>query len=249
MPDEVIQARAAAWLRDSLGEAPLEWALVLDPALGLELEALGLTIEGPRAEDTTGPALALGSRAGRHVGACVGAGAQAHLLRALLSHGVRGVCLAFACFGLEEHLRIGELVLVRDHIGILGSTPPVGPRALASGRLYCPRLRGRVQALHPGLGPTQLSEVVFIHAAGPHDPTPAEAQALSRLGGEVTGASLTHEAILAASHGASLCAIGAVTRAPNQAELAPEEVELRRRGAQVELAALLRGLLAGPVGP
>lgn len=247
MPDEVIQARAAAWLRDSLGEAPLEWALALDPALGLDLEALGLTIEGRSAAED--PALVLGALAGRRVGACVGVDPQAPLLRALLSRGVRGVCLAFAGFGLEAHLRIGELVLVRDHIGILGPTPPAGPRAIASARLYCPRLRGRVQALHPGIGPTRLSEVVFIHAGGPHDPTPAEAQALSRLGGEVSGASVTHEAILAASHGASLCALGAVTRGPNLAALTPEEVELRRRETQDELAALLRGLLAGPAGP
>lgn len=69
------------------------------------------------------------------------------------------------------------------------------------------------------------------------------------LGGEVSGASVTHEAILAASHGASLCASGAVTRGPNLAALTPEELELRRRETQDELAALLRGLLAGPAGP
>lgn len=252
MPDEVIQARAAAWLRDSLGEASLEWALALDPALGVSPESLGLVVEGTSGAELfgAGPALLYGTLAGQRVGVC-GGGPPAHAepLHALLSHGAHAVCLVFAAFGLEAHLRVGELVLVRDHIGILGPAPPPGPRPIEPGRLYCPQLRARVQAIHPGIGPTRLAEAVFIHSGGPHDPTPAEAVALSRLGGEVTGASLTYEAVLAASHGASVCAIGAVTRAPNQDELPPGEVELRRGETQAELAGLLRGLLAGPAGP
>lgn len=263
-----IHARAADALRERLDGRTFDWALVAGSGLGAGFvaegpEGLQLAVEGslplrelglpaPSAAGH-GNALVWGKIGEQRV--CVQTGRlhpyEGHPMAvctaplfAMLAAGARGVALTCAVGGLNPKLRTGQIVLLADQINLLGPTPLVGPRFIDISRMYSPHLRARLQAIDPGLGPTRLSEVVYAHARGPQYETPAETEALRRLGGDVVGMSTTYEAILAAAHGASVCGVGVVTNAAGQSGLSHDEVQERSNEARAHMAMLLRGLLA-----
>jgi purine-nucleoside phosphorylase len=73
--------------------------------------------------------------------------------------------------------------------------------------------------------------VVYAHARGPQYETPAETEALRRLGGQVVGMSTTYEAVLCAASGAG-AGLGVVTNGAGQTGLSHVEVQQRSAGAR-----------------
>ena len=138
------------------------------------------------------------------------------------------------------------MVLLRDQIALFGPTPLVGPQFVDCSQLYPEALRQRVQRVHPGMGSTQLPEVVYAHARGPQYETPAETEALRRLGGQVVGMSTTYEAVLCAASGVPVLGIGVVTNGAGQTGLSHHEVQARSREAHAELSGLLAAVMATP---
>lgn len=267
-----VAVRAAEILHARLEGRVLEWALVAGSGLGVgfvaETGGLGLTIEGDLSLAELGlPApsvaghgnrLVWGTIGGRRV--CVQTGRlhpyEGHPLgvctaplAAMLANGARGAILTFAAGGLDPALSTGELVILRDQMALFGPTPLVGPQFVDCSGMYSPHLRKRLQALHPGLGPSGLREVVYAHARGPQYETPAETEALRRLGGDVVGMSTTYEAIFCAAHKVQLAGFGVVTNAAGASGLNHVEVQARSDEARAAMAAVLAGLLATDPAP
>ena len=176
---------------------------------------------------------------GHDVGTCV------DLLQVSLSMGVQGVILTCAVGALAPHLSSGQIVLLRDQINLFGPTPLVGPRFVDCSRLYAPRWRERMQKI-AAAGGESLPEVVYAHARGPQYETPAETEALRRLGGDVVGMSTTYEALAAAEFGVPVVGLGVVTNAAGAEDLSHEDVQRRSDAARGRMAALLRPLLGDP---
>ncbi len=263
--------QATEILRARLGGRSIDWALVAGSGLGVgfvaEVGGIGLQVEGqlPLAElglpapsvAGHGNSLVWGRVGGSFV--CVQTGRlhpyEGHPigvctapLAAMLACGARTTVLTFAVGGLDPALKTGEVVLLRDQIALFGPTPLVGPQFVDCSQIYPERLRRRVQAIHPGLGPTQLSEVVYAHARGPQYETPAETEALRRLGGQVVGMSTTYEAILCAARGVPVVGLGVVTNGAGQTGLNHHEVQARSQEARAELSGLVAALLATAPG-
>ncbi len=167
-------------------------------------------------------------------------------LAAMLGNGAGAAALTFAVGGLDPALRTGEIVLLRDQIALFGPTPLVGPQFIDCSQLYSKALRLRAQQIHPGLGPSRLPEVVYAHARGPQYETPAETEALRRLGGQVVGMSTTYEAILCAAHGVPVLGLGVVTNGAGQTGLSHVEVQERSNEARGQIAAMLGAVVASP---
>lgn len=269
--DDSAPTRALEVLRQRLGGAPIDWALICGSGIGKGMVAegsgLGLEIEWtlPLAElglpaptvAGHGQSLVYGRIGERRV--CVQTGRihpyEGHpisvctaALAAMLECGARGVALTCAAGGLSPLLVPGELAIIRDQINLFGPTPLVGPRFIPCGALYTPAHRERLQARAAELGLGQggrLREVVYAHVPGPQYETPAETEALRRLGGDTVGMSTTYEAILAAAHGASILGIAVVTNVAGVVGLSHAEVQERSDAALPGLAALLGGVLAG----
>lgn len=264
-----IHLRAAEALRERLEGVGLDWIVVsgsgFSGMVGHGPDSIGLHVEG--SIPLSGLGLPVPTVAGHggslvygRIGSqrvCVQTGRihpyEGHPiavctapLYAMLAQGARGVCLTCAVGGLSPTLRTGEVVLLRDQMNLFGPTPLVGARFIDLSELYSPHLRARLQAIHGG---ALLTEVVYAHARGPQYETPAETEALRRLGGEIVGMSTTYEAILAAAHGAFVCGVGVVTNAASQIGLNHEEVQQRTLEARPQVASLLRGLLAVPPAP
>ena len=259
---------ATQTLRQALGGRSLDWAIVAGSGLGVGFVAaqggIGLQVEGqlPLAELGL-PAPSVAGHGNSLVWGRVGAstvcvqtgrlhpyeghpiGVCTAPLAAMLGNGARAAALTFAVGGLDPALRTGEIVLLRDQIGLFGPTPLVGPQFIDCSQIYSARLRRRVQQIHPGLGPSQLPEVVYAHARGPQYETPAETEALRRLGGQVVGMSTTYEGILCAAFGVPALGLGVVTNGAGQTGLSHVEVQERSNEARAQIAGLLGALVAG----
>ena len=163
------------------------------------------------------------------------------LLGALFKHGVGKVLLTCAVGGIAPGLRTGQLVSLRDQIGLFGPTPLRGAAFIDCSNLYDRELRARLQTLAGD--PTGLVEVVYGHARGPQYEAPAEVEALRRLGADVVGMSTTYEAVLAAAHRVPCVGLGVVTNAAGSEALSHLEVQQESAKARGRLASLVRGLV------
>lgn len=175
---------------------------------------------------------------GQSVAVCTAA------MDAVLARWKPGVLLTCAVGALDPALHAGQLVSLRDQIGLFGPTPLVGARFVDCSRIYRPELRARLQTAAQAQSES-LPEVVYIHARGPQYETPAETEALRRLGGDIVGMSTTYEGILAAAHDVPACGVGVVTNVAGAQDLSHEEVQDRSAAARKRLARLLASVLSG----
>jgi purine-nucleoside phosphorylase len=140
----------------------------------------------------------------------------AHGVRTAVRGGCRVVVLTNAAGGLRTGMRVGEAVLISDHINLTGRSPlsgPTpddvdgwGPRFTDLTDAYSARLRALARRLDPG-----LTEGVYAAVPGPHYETPAEIRAYQLLGADLVGMSTVHETIAARHAGAEVLALSLVT--------------------------------------
>ncbi len=166
--------------------------------------------------------------------------------------GVKALILTNAAGGINTKLTPGTLMIMDDHINLLGSNPLVGPNEDRWGvrfpdmsEVYSKRLRGiaddvaREQKLPVGHG-------VYVAVHGPSYETPAEIRAFRALGADAVGMSTVPEAIVARQMKVEVLGISCISNAA--AGVLPQpldhnevmEVARRVRGA---FAALLEGIV------
>lgn len=171
-------------------------------------------------------------------------------IRALARWGARGVLLSSAVGGVDPTLRTGELVLVSDHINLLGVNPLRGPNLDALGPrfpdlsdVYTPRLRGLA---HTVAG-RRLREGVYAAVPGPSYETPAEVRMLRVLGADLVGMSLVPESIAAAHAGLEVFAVSIVANLAaglTSERLAHADVTAAVNKSAAAFTALARGVVA-----
>ncbi|HEV8578970.1 MAG TPA: purine-nucleoside phosphorylase [Thermoanaerobaculia bacterium] len=174
-------------------------------------------------------------------------------LAALL--GVKVLVMTNASGGLQPHHRAGDLVLVKDHINLMGLNPlrgPLppewGPRFPDMTTAYDPALRALTLRIAGELG-IPLTEGVYTGMTGPSYETPAEVRMLQLLGGDVTGMSTVPEVIAAHSMGIRCLCISVVSNPAAGMSDGPvqhEEVLAAGQAAAAKLQALLGAVLRDP---
>jgi purine-nucleoside phosphorylase len=135
-----------------------------------------------------------------------GTDAVVHGVRTAAAAGCRAVVLTNAAGSLREGLRVGDPVLVSDHLNLTARSPLAGPRFVDLTDLYSARLRALARMADPG-----LSEGVYAALPGPHYETPAEIRMLRVLGADLVGMSTALEAIAARAEGLEVLAVSLVT--------------------------------------
>ena len=131
-----------------------------------------------------------------------------HGVRTAAAAGVRTVILTNAAGGLAPEHRIGQAVVIADHLNLTARSPLVGAHFVDLTTLYSPRLR----ALAAELDPT-LIDGVYAALPGPHYETPAEIRMLRTLGADLVGMSTALEAIAARAAGLEVFGLSLVTNA------------------------------------
>ena len=173
-------------------------------------------------------------------------------IRELARRGVRSVVLTNAAGGINLNYRPGDLVLISDHINLLGVNPLTGPNDDSLGvrfpdmsEAYCRRAREIAQRAAANLGFT-MQEGVYAAVPGPSYETPAEIRYLRAIGADLVGMSTVPETIAANHLGMSVLAISCVTNMA--AGILPQKLdhaEVMETGERVRetLVKLLRAIL------
>ncbi len=178
-------------------------------------------------------------------------------MRVLGCLGIEIVVLTNAAGGIRPGLAIGQLMLIADHINLLGFNPLVGANEPRFGRdagsglrffdmteAYDKSLRklAATVALQQNLS---LDEGVYLAVPGPSFETPAEIRAFARLGADLVGMSTVPETIVARHMGLRVLGLSCVTNLAagiSKTPLNHEEVFEAGRRVQHQLTALLTSL-------
>lgn len=169
--------------------------------------------------------------------------------------GVQTLILTNAAGGVNRGYAPGDLVLINDHINLMGTNPFIGPnpagadgkalgdRFFDMGTTYTPALRdlARSCAKRP------LKEGVYAGFTGPSYETPAEVHMAGVMGGDLVGMSTVPEAIAARYLGMKILGISCVTNMAagiTDAPLAHQEVVEVGKRVEAELKSLILDILS-----
>jgi len=131
-----------------------------------------------------------------------------HAVRTAVKAGCRAIVLTNACGGINTDYKVGQPVIIKDHISLTAASPLIGADFVDLTDLYSKRLREIVKAED-----STLAEGVYVHWRGPAYETPAEIKMMRTLGADLVGMSTVPEAIAAHALGAEILAISLVTNA------------------------------------
>ncbi|ADG99102.1 purine nucleotide phosphorylase [Segniliparus rotundus DSM 44985] len=129
-----------------------------------------------------------------------------HGVRVAAAAGARTVILTNAAGGLSPQYRVGQPVLISDHLNLTARSPLRGPKFVDLTDAYSPRLRALAREVDPS-----LAEGVYAGLPGPHYETPAEVRSLQVLGADLVGMSTVHETIAARAAGLEVLGVSLVT--------------------------------------
>ncbi len=155
-----------------------------------------------------------------------------------------------AAGGVAPDLRAGSVVLIADHLNLMGTNPLTGWPGPDGGTpfvpmrdAYDPDLRGLARAVADEQG-LSLHEGVYAGLLGPSYETQAEVAMLRTLGADVVGMSTVPEVIAARALGLRVLGISLVTNAAAGEGLSHEEVLEAGRAAGAALVRFMEGVLA-----
>jgi len=263
-----VEAAAAA-VRARCGALP-HTAIVLGSGLGDFADTLLDPVATPYAGLPHWPSstvvghpgrLVIGTVAGRRVAALAGRvhGYEGYDLATVVFGtqvmgrlGVKHLILTNAAGGINTRLAHGALMIIDDHINLLGTNPlagenddRVGPRFPDMSEVYSARLRGLADAAAMDRG-VPVSHGVYVAVPGPSYETPAEIRFLRAIGADAVGMSTVPEAIAARHMGLEVLGVSCITNMATGAlprPLSHDEVRATARRARGAVTALIEGVI------
>jgi len=261
--------RAADFLRERVPDLP-SVAVVLGSGLGDFADALQHAVTIPYAEIPQWPAsavvghagtLVVGSIAGKRVAALSG---RAHFYeghsmtvatfatRVMRALDVRTLVLTNAAGGINLNFKPGTLMVIDDHINLMGTNPLVGanddrfgPRFPDMTEAYSKRLR-QVADEAARSRHVSVAHGVYVAVHGPSYETPAEIRYLRTIGADAVGMSTVPETIVANHMGMEVLGISCITNPAAGVlpqPLVHDEVMAVARRVRGEFSALLEAVI------
>ena len=226
--------RAAALVRDRIGEVP-RVAIVLGSGLGDFAKTLAAPVSLPYSAIPGWPAstvvghagqLVVGEVRGHRIAALSG---RAHFyeghpmatvvfpMRVMGMLGVKIGILTNAAGGINTSFSQGALMVIDDHLNLMGTNPLVGanddrlgPRFPDMTEVYSKRLRGLADHAADNIG-MALAHGIYVGLHGPSYETPAEIRYLRTIGADAVGMSTVAEAIVSRHMGMEVLGISCIT--------------------------------------
>jgi purine-nucleoside phosphorylase len=138
-------------------------------------------------------------------------------VRVMKALGVKVLLVSNACGGLNPLFKAGDIMVITDHINLLGSNPLFGPNDESLGprfpdmyACYDPELISLADNVALNLG-IRLQKGVYVAVAGPNLETAAEYRFLRTIGADVVGMSTVPEVIVARHQDMKLLGFSLVT--------------------------------------
>ncbi len=173
-------------------------------------------------------------------------------VRVLRELGVKTLIVSNACGGLNPLWSAGDVMLIADHINLLGDSPLIGPNDDRLGprfpdlsEPYDARLRSLAREVASERRIT-LREGVYVAVTGPNLETRAEYRFLRAVGADVVGMSTVPEVVVAIHAGMRVLGLSIITDMCLPDALEPATVEqiiAVANRAEPQLTALVRGVL------
>ncbi|UCC63862.1 MAG: purine-nucleoside phosphorylase [Anaerolineae bacterium] len=171
--------------------------------------------------------------------------------------GVKTLIVTNAAGGIDPDFGAGELMLITDHINLIGmggNNPLRGPNLDEFG----PRFPDMSEAYDRGLrdialrvakeNGIPLHQGIYAGLAGPSFETPADIRFLKLIGADAVGMSTVPEVTVARHGGMRVLGISGISNVvqlePSEQELSHEEVLEAGRGMVPLLATIIKGVLA-----
>jgi purine-nucleoside phosphorylase len=264
------QVEAAANAIRRLGTVIPQVAIVLGSGLGAFADSLADAISTPYGHIEHWPVsnvighegrLVVGRLHGRGVAALAGRSHayEGHDLRTVTFGvrvlgvlGVKTLILTNAAGGVNTGFASGALMVIDDHINLIGDNPLVGPNDERFGsrfpdmtEVYSKRLRRIADEAGTAAGLT-LPHGVYAALKGPSYETPAEIRFLRTIGADAVGMSTVPEAIVARHMGMEVLGVSCISNMAAGVLPQPlhhDEVMETTRRVRGQFTALLEGIV------
>jgi purine-nucleoside phosphorylase len=260
---------AADAIRARVGEVP-QVGIVLGSGLGDFAGSLADAVTTPYGDLPHWPAsrvighdgrLVIGKAAGRTIVALAGRvhAYEGHdmptvtfAVRTLALLGVKTLILTNAAGGVNTGFSQGALMVIDDHINLIGANPLVGvnderfgPRFPDMTEVYSPRLRALADRAGKAIN-LLLPHGIYVAVLGPSYETPAEVRYLRTIGADAVGMSTVPEAIVARHMTMEVLGISCITNMAAGVLPQPlnhDEVMETARRIRGQFIALLEGII------
>jgi purine-nucleoside phosphorylase len=152
-------------------------------------------------------------------------------VRILKALGIEYLIISSACGGMNPFMAPGDIMLIADHINLLGDNPLIGinddelgPRFPDMSEPYSLELMARAEriALEEKI---PIRKGVYVSVSGPNLETRAEYRFLRGIGADAVGMSTVPEVIVAVQSGLRVLAFAVITDACLPDALEPVDIE------------------------
>jgi len=173
-------------------------------------------------------------------------------VRVMQALGAKTLIVSNACGGMNPLFDAGDIMLVTDHINLMGDNPLIGPNDETLGPRFPDMSQPYDRALLALAEDVALEEKlkvqkgVFVAVAGPNLETAAEYRFLRGIGADVVGMSTVPEVIVAIHAGMRVLGVSIITDQclPDALEPASlEKIIAVASRAEPNLTALVRGVV------
>jgi len=173
-------------------------------------------------------------------------------VRVLRELGVSVLFVSNASGGLNPGYKVGDIMIIRDHINFFPEHPlrgknydELGPRFPDMSQVYDLQLQEKARQI-AGENNIEVVEGVYVGVSGPTFETPAEYLMFRLLGGDAVGMSTVPEVIVARHAGMRVFGVSIITDSgvPGHiVEISHEEVQMVARSAEPKMTFLLKKLI------
>lgn len=182
-----------------------------------------------------------------------GAAEITYPIRVMKQLGVQTLLLSNAAGGVNLNFKVGDLMILEDHIGFFIQNPlvgkneiEVGPRFPDMSEPYSKKLIHLAETIAKRLQ-IDLKKGVYCGVTGPSFETRAEYKLIGKMGGDAVGMSTVQEVITAVHAGMQVFAMSVITDIGIREEentITHEEVLQAANAAAPKLSAIFRELTA-----
>ena len=174
-------------------------------------------------------------------------------VRVMKQMGINHLVVSNASGGLNPDYKVGDIMIIDDHINMFGTNPllgknmaELGPRFPDMSQPYNWELIARAKEIAAQKG-IDLKQGVYVGTAGPTFETPAEYKYFRIIGGDAVGMSTVPEVIVARHMGMTCFGVSIITDSgvPGQiVEISHEEVQKVAAAAEPKMTMVIAELIS-----
>ncbi|MCX6089719.1 MAG: purine-nucleoside phosphorylase [Candidatus Atribacteria bacterium] len=138
-------------------------------------------------------------------------------VRVMKGMGINTLVVSNAAGGMNRNMKRGDLMIIADHINLMGNNPLIGPNDPELGprfpdmmKVYDPELRELALTIATEKG-MRIHQGTYVVLAGPNFETPAEYRFLIAIGADAVGMSTVPEVIVARHSGMRVFGVSCIT--------------------------------------